>query len=123
YAKLLPKDSQSPPIQFQYLCQLSNISQCLGIEGQERFTITLWNPLIHQVTQHIRVPVRTDYTVRDPTGETLFTELVPISQAVQNIPGRTSLTQKQIIFKVTLPALGFNTYYFEKKREFFVVFI
>ncbi|CAF1497023.1 unnamed protein product, partial [Adineta steineri] len=117
YAKLLPKDSQSPPIQFQFLCQLSNISQCLGIEGQERFTITLWNPLIHQVTQHIRVPVRTDYTVRDPTGATLFTELVPISQAVQNIPGRTSLTQKQIIFKVTLPALGFNTYYFEKKPD------
>jgi hypothetical protein len=35
-----------------------------------QFTLTLWNPVIHLVTQHIRVPVRTDYTVRDPTGAT-----------------------------------------------------
>ncbi|UJR26763.1 hypothetical protein I4U23_008078 [Adineta vaga] len=117
YAKLLPKDSQSPPLQAQFLCQLSNISQCLGIEGQDRFTLILWNPVIHSVTQHVRVPVRTDYTVRDPTGQLLFTELIPISEPTQKIPGRTSLTQKQIIFKASLPALGFATYYFEKKPD------
>jgi hypothetical protein len=27
------------------------------------------------------------------------------------------MTKKQIIFKASLPALGFNTYYFEKKGE------
>jgi hypothetical protein len=42
-----------------------------------------------------------------------------MSDAVLRIPGRTSVTQKQIIFKASLPALGFNTYYFEKKRKFF----
>ncbi len=36
YAKLLPKNSQSPPPPLQFLCQLSNISQCVEIEGQER---------------------------------------------------------------------------------------
>ncbi|CAF0732780.1 unnamed protein product [Adineta ricciae] len=117
YGKLLPKSAQSPPLQAQFLCQLSNISQCLEIEGQDRFTLTLWNPVIHPVTQHVRVPVRTDYTVRDPTGQTLLTELIPISEPTQKIPGRTSLTQKQIIFKVALPALGFSTYYFEKKPD------
>ncbi len=47
----------------------------------------------------------------------LLFKLIPISDPVQHIPGRTSMTQKQIIFKANLPALGFNTYYFEKKCE------
>ncbi|CAF3324143.1 unnamed protein product [Rotaria socialis] len=117
YAKLLPKDSQSPPPASQFLCQLSNISQCLQVDGQDRFTLTLWNPTIHPVMQHVRVPVRTDYTIRDPTGQTIFSELFPISEPTLNIPGRTSITQKQIIFKASLPALGFNTYYFETKPD------
>ncbi|CAF4737494.1 unnamed protein product [Rotaria sp. Silwood1] len=116
YSKLLPKDGRSPPASNQFLCQLSNISQCLEIDGQERFTLTLWNPTIHPVVQHARVPVKTDYTIRDPTGQTVLSELIPVSQAIQNIPGRTSITQKQIIFKASLPALGFSTYYFEKKH-------
>ncbi|CAF3637750.1 unnamed protein product [Rotaria sp. Silwood1] len=115
YSKLLPKDGRSPPASNQFLCQLSNISQCLEIDGQERFTLTLWNPTIHPIVQHARVPVKTDYTIRDPTGQTVLSELIPVSQAIQNIPGRTSITQKQIIFKASLPALGFSTYYFEKK--------
>lgn len=45
-------------------------------------------------------------------------KLIPISEPVQRIPGRTSVTQKQIIFKASLPALGFNTYFFEKKRKY-----
>ncbi len=38
---------------------------------------------------------------------------------MKNIPGRTSMAQQQIIFKANLPALGFNTYYFEKKSMFY----
>ncbi len=32
---------------------------------------------------------------------------------MKNIPGRTSSAQYEIIFRASLPALGFNTYYFE----------
>jgi hypothetical protein len=42
----------------------------------EQFTLTLWNPTIHSVVQHARVPVRTDYTVIDPTGQTIPTEVL-----------------------------------------------
>jgi hypothetical protein len=35
YSKLLPKNGQPPPSAPQFLCQLSNISQCLEIDGQE----------------------------------------------------------------------------------------
>jgi lysosomal alpha-mannosidase len=44
--------------------------------------------------------------------------MIPVSEAVRRIPGRANVTQNQmIIFKSNLPALGFNTYYFEKKTE------
>ena len=43
YGKLLPKQNQSLPIPPQYLCQLSNISECLPIEKQDRVTtIIIW---------------------------------------------------------------------------------
>ncbi len=92
---LKPDQSPTPP-PTQFLCQLSNISQCLEIEGQERvtytplllffflfllcfqFTLTLWNPTIHPVVHHVRVPVNTDYTVHDPTGAMVVAEVKDI---------------------------------------------
>jgi hypothetical protein len=35
YKKLLSKENQSLPIPTQFLCQFSNISECLPIEGQD----------------------------------------------------------------------------------------
>ena len=40
YKKLLPKDNQPLPIPEQFLCQLSNISECLLIEGQNNVSVT-----------------------------------------------------------------------------------
>jgi hypothetical protein len=37
--------------------------------------LTLWNPTIHPVVEHARVPVTTDYTVIDPTGQTIVAEV------------------------------------------------
>jgi hypothetical protein len=42
----------------------------------QQFTLTLWNPTVHPVVHHARVPVRTDYTVRDPTGLTVASEVI-----------------------------------------------
>ncbi len=42
----------------------------------EQFTLTLWNPTIHPVVQHARVPVLVDYTVRDPTGQTILADVI-----------------------------------------------
>jgi hypothetical protein len=39
--------------------------------------------------------------------------LLPISIPVKNIPGRTSIADYELSFQASLPALGFNTYYFE----------
>ena len=41
YGKLLPKQNQSLSIPPQYLCQLSNISECLPIEKQDHVYIAV----------------------------------------------------------------------------------
>jgi hypothetical protein len=90
----LPKQDQSPPKAPQFLCQLTNISECLPIEGQdqvrisifplflyilffefEQFTLTLWNPTGHTISHHVRVPVTKNYSVRDSIGHAILAEV------------------------------------------------
>ncbi|CAF4389719.1 unnamed protein product, partial [Adineta steineri] len=54
--------------------------------------------------------------VRDSSGQTRF-QLIPISNSTKTIPGRMSNATYQLIFKYNLPALGFNTYFFEANEE------
>ena len=75
YAKLLPKSSQTTSIPLQFLCPYSNISACLPIEGQDKFTLTLWNPTIHPVKIHPHVPVTRQYVIRDPLGNIIPAEV------------------------------------------------
>ncbi|CAF3076283.1 unnamed protein product [Rotaria sp. Silwood2] len=117
YDKLLSKDNQTPLNAPQFLCQLTNISECLPIEGQDQFTLTLWNPTVHTISHHVRVPVTKNYTIRDTTGHAILADLIPISEATMKIPGRKSFAINQLVFRVVLPALGFNTYYFEVKSN------
>ncbi|CAF0726334.1 unnamed protein product [Adineta ricciae] len=117
YKKLLPKYNHSLTIPAQFLCQFSNISECLPIEGQASFTLTLWNPTIHSVQHVVRVPVTQKYLIRSPTGSTVAADFMSISDQVKNIPGRTSSAQYELVFQVPLPALGFSTYYFESKSS------
>ncbi|CAF4180139.1 unnamed protein product, partial [Adineta steineri] len=81
------------------------------------FTLTLWNPTIHPIIHHVRVPVTKEYLIRDPMGSIVPAEYVPISTITRNIPGRKSSAQNQYIFTTLLPALGFSTYYFEAKSD------
>ncbi|CAF1005631.1 unnamed protein product, partial [Didymodactylos carnosus] len=110
------KSGQSAlPTEPQFLCQYLNISECLPIENQEQFTLTLYNPTIHPVVHYARIPVTRDYTIRDPDGQIVMADFIPISKPTLNIPGRTSVAELQLVFRTILPALGFNTYYFEVK--------
>lgn len=65
------------------------------------------------MTHFIRVPVTHNYTVIDPLGKTVLAEVVPIPTTIIDIPGRISTAQNELLFKATLPPLGFNTYYFQ----------
>ncbi len=41
----------------------------------KQFTLTIWNPSIQPGGNIVRVPVTKNYTVRDPTGEIITTEV------------------------------------------------
>jgi len=47
--------------------------------------------------------------------------LIPISNSTKKIPGRNSTAKNQLIFNASLPALGFNTYFFEAKSKIFFI--
>ncbi|CAF1013919.1 unnamed protein product [Didymodactylos carnosus] len=115
--KLMTKPEKSTPTAPQFLCQYLNISECLPIENQERFTLTLYNPTVHPRIHFARVPVTRDYTIRDPDGQVIMTNLLKIPKATYSIPGRKSFAEFELVFKTVLPALGFNTYYFEVNAE------
>ncbi|CAF4876634.1 unnamed protein product [Rotaria sp. Silwood1] len=61
-----------------------------------------------------RQHVANDYVQRLSEGidKVVYT---PISDTTKMIPGRTSAAQNQYIFEAQLPALGYNTYYFEAR--------
>jgi phosphoribosylformylglycinamidine (FGAM) synthase PurS component len=46
--------------------------------------LTLWNPTIHPVVNRFRVPVTRAYSVRDPTGQTILTEVRKSKQKLVN---------------------------------------
>jgi alpha-mannosidase len=51
---------------------LSNISQCEVSENNDKFVVTLYNPLGQLATQYVRLPIIDDATqtfkIYDPTG-------------------------------------------------------
>ena len=81
----MPKDASVVNVPTQILCQLTNISECLPIEGQDRFTLTVWNPSTQPKTNVIRVPVTKNYAVRNPTGE-IITNTQVLVLIVDEIP-------------------------------------
>lgn len=41
-----------------------------------QFAVTLWNPTVHPILHHFRVPVTKSYTVRDPAGQPILAEVI-----------------------------------------------
>lgn len=103
--------------------------------------MTLWNPTVHTVVQHLRVPVTKNYLIRDPNGRAILADVseiprrkepkrcsfihsfkfIPISDPTKKLPGRKSFATFELVFNVILPPLGYNTYYFEGKPSSDVV--
>ncbi|XP_060519907.1 lysosomal alpha-mannosidase-like [Cylas formicarius] len=96
-------------------CPLTNISQCYQSEAAKSLVITVYNPLERNVTKYVRLPVTgRAYRVRDPSGNELPVQLLPISSAVLNIPGRVSDATLELIFPAyDVPALGYRSYFME----------
>ena len=62
--------SASPSnVEIQNCLQL-NVSKCIISETEDRFVVTVYNPLSHSVSQFVRLPVQPgNYTVQDNNGK------------------------------------------------------
>ncbi|KAH7644224.1 lysosomal alpha-mannosidase-like protein 2 [Dermatophagoides farinae] len=113
-AKNLGLEFHSQPEQLQY-CNELNISSCPITESGHSFTVTLYNPLSHPLSDHrIRLPVNEKffYQVFDAEGHTIPAILIPIPEWIRDIPGRSHRydSNVEIVFKVNVTALGIETY-------------
>jgi lysosomal alpha-mannosidase len=100
-------------------CLLLNISQCDISEHSSQFIVTVYNPLSHPVSRNVRVPVSgASYTIQDPAGKQVKTQLVPIPQPVIEVPGRVSPATMELVFNAKdLPPLGFRSYYISRSNH------
>lgn len=123
YNRLLPKGNNKAP--GQLYCNLLNISKCDHTENYKQFVTTIYNPLGRNVTSWIRLPViGKAYTVIDPYGYTVTAQIIPVSSETKRIPERKgSLAKNELVFKVNLPALGFNTYFIQMSNSILDNFI
>lgn len=99
-------------------CLLLNISHCNFTESaRDSYVVTIFNPLSRPVVKFVRLPVveEANYTVTDPDGNQLITQVVEIPEATKKIPGRSSAATHELVFMAeNLPGLGFKSFYVSK---------
>jgi hypothetical protein len=118
-AHRVPSEAPAVPAIPLKSCLLLNISQCDVSEHSSQFVVTVYNPLSHPISHYVRVPVSgASYTVQDPAGKQVKTQLVPIPQPVIEVPGRVSPATVQLVFNAKdLPPLGFRSYYISQSNH------
>ncbi|XP_039281888.1 lysosomal alpha-mannosidase isoform X2 [Nilaparvata lugens] len=113
--KNLLKKTREPKLDIEFEpCLHLNVSECSACESRFPFVLTLYNPLSHPISHYVRVPVYNDllYSVLNPEGEKIPAQLVPLPKEVVEIPGRSSNSTMELVFKAeVIPALGFKSYY------------
>ncbi|CAH1794207.1 unnamed protein product [Owenia fusiformis] len=95
-------------------CNYLNVSKCGLTENNTAFYMTVYNPLGRPVDKWLRLPVRGKaYTIyTGPNGELVPNQVVPLSKETKMVPDHNnSRATADLVFKASLPALGFNTYY------------
>ncbi|KAL0281361.1 UNVERIFIED_CONTAM: hypothetical protein PYX00_002368 [Menopon gallinae] len=110
--RILKAEEKSPRLELKS-CLLSNISECAVASESKNFIMTIYNPLSRPVNYYARVPAYNgSYSVRDPKGNRIQHQLVPIPDPLKALPGRKSETDFEIVFKAeAIPPLGYRSYY------------
>ncbi|KAM9313315.1 lysosomal alpha-mannosidase [Gastrophryne carolinensis] len=96
-------------------CNLLNISVCLLTETSKSFNVFVYNPLGRAVTKYVRLPVNAAaYEVKGPSGESVPSEVVPVSKFTQEVRQDQGSAQYELIFPAQAPPLGFRKLTVEK---------
>ncbi|XP_034666347.1 lysosomal alpha-mannosidase isoform X1 [Drosophila subobscura] len=98
------------------ICPLLNITSCPVSESNDRFALTLYNPLAHFTDEYVRVPVpHYDYKVIDNNGAAMDIQILPVPHSVMKIKNKSLKAEYELVFFATnLPPMGYRTYYIEK---------
>ncbi|UYV68492.1 MAN2B1 [Cordylochernes scorpioides] len=101
---LMRKSDITPPL--QSYCPHLNISSCAVSESDTDFTVTAYNPLTLPVDTYVNVPVKTTLL------EVFDSEGYPVkAQILSAHPGLDKAAPYNLAFLVSLPALGYRTYF------------
>lgn len=104
-------DAASKPTEF-HACLQFNVSMCSYTEDSNNFVVQIYNPLSHEVKNYVRLPVKGKaYNVVDLSDhKAVVSQVVPIPAPVFKVPGRISKATGELVFRATLPALGYKVY-------------
>ncbi|XP_032775635.1 lysosomal alpha-mannosidase isoform X2 [Strigops habroptila] len=92
-------------------CNSLNVSICPLTEASSQFIVLLYNPLGRRVSWPIRLPVNgVSYTVTDPHGQPVPSEVVPVSIVTHGLRGNDAGAMQELLFQASAPALGFSTF-------------
>ncbi|CAG2100054.1 unnamed protein product, partial [Medioppia subpectinata] len=97
----------------QLFCQQLNVSACEWTESlNTSLTVTVYNPYGQPVRHILRLPISNwSVQVLDPTGVPVNqTYVFPIPEPVLLLEERVSEAVEELVFEVSVPALGFVTY-------------
>ncbi|KAM3955590.1 lysosomal alpha-mannosidase [Aphomia sociella] len=101
------------------VCHQLNMSQCRFLETQESVLLLVYNPLSIKTYHHVKLPaVALHYSIRDFNDEEVEYQLIPLPNAVINLPGRSSSTIQELCFEAeNIPPLGYSAYYITPVRD------
>lgn len=100
-------------------CADLNISSCSISENNDKFMVTLYNPLAHSTFRYVRVPVTDgNYEILDYRNVPVSSQLVSIPNEIQSLAFRRSNANMELVFLANeLPPVGFKSYFIQKKSS------
>ncbi|CAI0418451.1 unnamed protein product [Linum tenue] len=111
-------------------CQLLNISYCPSTEAgsSKPLVVVVYNPLGWNRTDIIRIPVNdSSLVVTDSSGKAIESQFVPVDKVTSELrnfylkayTGQSSnqIPQNWLVFQVTVPPLGWATYFISKEPK------
>ena len=100
-----------------FLCPLSNISQCSLTDNiGNNMIILVYNPLVRPISKIIRFPViETNIEISCGNGTSMALEFIPIPDFVKKIPGRDSKSKYDALFYADdIKPLGYKTFHIHR---------
>ena len=97
-------------------CNYLNISSCQATEENKSFTVTVYNPLAHDINAVVRLPVSvSSMAVFNPQGKPVKSQVLPTSEQTKTLrkeqKQEKSSSSYELVFTAKVPPLGFATYF------------